>query len=196
VYVNYALHSEHKYIKKVYCIHFPCHISLRIGHAHSIDDLIRSQKRIESIEHVRITLGRSYEAASTLSSCASNYYSAQAALHCNTEVLVELKYSALPVCSIQQSRPRLSVAAAALSHPQHLVCCQLVVYASVYHWLCQLLSLLLLLVLVLDSAYTYTRITNMHTAVYSYEHIVSQTSSIQQYTVMSMYAYSVSTTLY
>jgi hypothetical protein len=36
----------------------PCHISMRICHDHGVDDLIRSQKRIDSIEHARITLFR------------------------------------------------------------------------------------------------------------------------------------------
>jgi hypothetical protein len=58
------------------------HITLRICHYYSIDDFIRSSKRIDSIEHAHITLGRSYEAAITLRSCASNCYSTQTALHC------------------------------------------------------------------------------------------------------------------
>jgi hypothetical protein len=49
----------------------PYHISMRICHDNSIDNLIRTSKRTESIEHAPISLGLGYKAAVAQRSCGS-----------------------------------------------------------------------------------------------------------------------------
>jgi hypothetical protein len=76
------------YVVSVSC----CAVVGSICHDDSTDDFIRSSDCIESIEHARITLGRSYEATLTLRSCTSIVYSTQTSLHCKVSIVMHYLY--------------------------------------------------------------------------------------------------------